>query len=105
VTELEPPVVAIFREGRKPPDQSDGARVAGWQADVAKMLKEILEPHLATQSHLLPGEDFTLADLSLAALVGNVKAFNLLPAECVRTERWLQRCLSRPAWQKIQEPA
>jgi glutathione S-transferase len=105
VTELEPPVVAIFREGRKPPDQIDRARVAGWQADVAKMLKEILEPHLATQSHLLPGEDFTLADLSLAALVGNVKAFNLLPAECVRTERWLQRCLSRPAWQKIQEPA
>ena len=42
---------------------------------------------------------------SLAALVGNVKAFNLLPAECVHTERWLQRCLSRPAWQKIQEPA
>jgi glutathione S-transferase len=103
VTELEPPVVAIFREGRKPPDQSDPARVAGWQADVVRMLKDILEPQLARRSYLLSDADFTLADLSLAALVGNVKAFNLLPSECMHTERWLQRCLSRPAWQKIRD--
>jgi glutathione S-transferase len=97
VTELEPPVVAIFREGRKPPEQSDPGRVADWQADVVKMLKDILEPHLASRSYLLSDEDFTLADLSLAALVGNVKAFNLLPGECVHTERWLQHTWQRAA--------
>jgi glutathione S-transferase len=103
VTELEPPVVAIFREGRKPPEQIDQARVAAWKADVVKMLKEILEPHLAKHEYLIAGEGFTLADLNLSTLVGNVKAFNLLPAECAATARWLERCLSRPAWQRLQQ--
>jgi glutathione S-transferase len=105
VTELEPPVVAIFREGRRAPEQIDRARVEGWKADVPKMLGAVLEPHLAQHAYLVPGADFTLADLNLAALVGNVKSFNLLPSEMRHTERWLARCLARPAWQRIQEPA
>jgi glutathione S-transferase len=105
VTELEPPVAAIFREGRRAPDQIDQTRVAGWKTDVGKMLKEVLEPHLSRHQYLLPEADFTLADLSVAALVGNVKTFNLLPAECTHVEGWLGRCLARPAWQLLQDPA
>jgi len=105
VTELEPAVVAVFREGRRAPEQIDRARVEAWKADIAKMLGDVLEPHLARHTYVLPGEDFTLADLNLAALVGNVKSFNLLPNEMQHTERWLQRCLARPAWQRIQDPA
>jgi glutathione S-transferase len=105
VTELEPPVVAIFREGRRAPESIDQARVAAWKADVVAKLKDVLDPHLSRQAYLLPGEDFTLADLNLSALVGNAKSFNLLPAECVHTERWLERCLARPAWQRLQDPA
>jgi len=105
VTELEPPVVAIFREGRRPPESIDQTRIAAWKADVTAKLQDVLEPHLSRHAYLLPGEDFTLADLNLAALVGNVKGFGLLPAECVHTERWLGRCLGRPAWQRVQEPA
>jgi len=65
----------------------------------------VLEPHLARHAYLVPGADFTLADLNLAALVGNVKSFNLLPSEMRHIEGWLARCLGRPAWQRIQEPA
>jgi glutathione S-transferase len=105
VTELEPPVVSIFREGRRPPEGIDQGRIAAWKADVAAKLNEVLEPHLSRQAYLLPGEDFTLADLTLSSLVGNAKSFNLLPDECVHTTRWLQRCLARPAWLRLQDPA
>jgi glutathione S-transferase len=104
VTELEPPVVSIFREGRRAPEQVDQARVAGWKAEVSRMLNEILEPHLARHEHLVPGEGFTLADLNLAALVGNIKAMSLLPGECAATARWMERCFSRPAWRRLQDP-
>lgn len=105
VTELEPPVVAIFREGRRPPESIDQTRIAAWRDDVAAKLKHVLEAHLSRHPSLLPGEDFTLADLNLAALVGNVRSFNLLPDECVHTARWLERCLARPAWLRLQDPA
>jgi glutathione S-transferase len=105
VTELEPPVVAIFREGRRAAEQIDRTRIEGWKADVAKMLASVLEPHLARHAYVVPGADFTLADLNLAALVGNVKSFNLLPSELGHVARWLERCLARPAWQRIQESA
>jgi glutathione S-transferase len=105
VTELEPPVLAIFREGRRVPEQMDRERIESWKADIIKMLGTVLEPHLAHNNYLLPGEDFTLADLNLAALVGNVKTFNLLPSDLTHINRWLQRCLGRPAWQRLQEPA
>jgi glutathione S-transferase len=104
VTELEPAVVAIFREGQRAPEQIDRVRIEAWKANIAKMLGDVLEPHLARHTYVLPGKDFTLADLNLAALVGNVKSFNLLPNEMQHTERWLQRCLARPAWQRIQDP-
>jgi glutathione S-transferase len=103
VTELEPPLVAAFREGRRPPEQIDQARVTGWKADIAKMLGKVLEPHLERHGTLLPAEEFTLADLTVATLVDNVKMFKLLPAECTHTERWLQRSLARPAWRRLQD--
>jgi glutathione S-transferase len=105
VTELEPPVVSVFREGRRPPESIDQTRIAAWKADAVAKLKDVLEPHLSRQAYLLPGQDFTLADLTLSSLVGNAKSFNLLPEECVHTERWLQACLARPAWQRLQDPA
>jgi glutathione S-transferase len=105
VTELEPPVVAIFREGRRAADQIDRARIEAWAAEITKMLGTVLEPHLARHAYVLAGADFTLADLNLAALVGNVKSFNLLPSGMQHIERWLERCLARPAWRRIQEPA
>jgi glutathione S-transferase len=103
VTELEPPVVSIFREGRRPPESIDQARIAAWKTDTAAKLNEVLEPHLSRHPYLLAGEDFTLADLTVASLVGNAKSFNLLPEECVHTSRWLERCLARPAWKRLQE--
>jgi glutathione S-transferase len=103
VTELEPPVVAIVREGRKAPEAIDKSRIAAWQGDIAKTLKEVLEPQLSRQPYLL-GDHFTLADLNVSPLVGNVRMFKLIPSECANVERWLDVCLSRPAWQRLQEP-
>lgn len=104
VTELEPPIVAIFKEGRRSPEAIDQARITAWKAEVSAKLKDLLEPHLSRHEYLIAGESFTLADLNLAALVGNAKTFNLLPTECVNTERWLASCMARPAWQRLQEP-
>src|SRR5262245_50946421 len=60
ITELEPPVIAIMREGRRDKEQIDTGRIEAWHAAVHGMLDVVLEPHLARQQYLLPGDAFTL---------------------------------------------
>jgi glutathione S-transferase len=102
VTELEPPLVSIFREGQRPEAQIDKSRIAAWTADALKATKTVLEPHLARNAYLLPNSDFTLADLNVAAVVQTMVLFKFSFAELPHTDAWLKKCLGRPAWQKLQ---
>ncbi|MET0658182.1 MAG: glutathione S-transferase family protein [Steroidobacteraceae bacterium] len=101
VTELEPPLVAAFREGRRPEQEIDKSRIEGWRAEALKAASTVLEPHLAKNKYLLPNSDFTLADLNVAMVVNTMVVFKLSFAELPHTDAWLKRCLSRPAFQKL----
>jgi glutathione S-transferase len=103
LSELEPLLVAIMREGRRPAESVDASRIEAWRTDVARLLDAVLEPHLSRHEYLIPGLEFTLADLNVSSVVSSMLAFNMSLAGHAHVEQWLQACLARPAWQKLQK--
>jgi glutathione S-transferase len=96
-TELEPPLVTLAAEAKKPEEKRDAAAVADARARFHQAVAA-LEPLLAGRTWLL-GDNFTVADV----LVGSVlawgraaKALGGLPA----VEAYLGRLRARPAWQR-----
>jgi glutathione S-transferase len=55
---------------------------------------KVLDGALAGQSYLL-GEDFTVADLNVAAVIS--RAIDMDMSATPRVGEWLKRCLDRPA--------
>jgi glutathione S-transferase len=103
LSELEPLIVAIMREGRRPADSIDTRRIEAWRSDVNRLLDVVLEPHFGRNTYALAGSGFTLADLNLASVVSNMRAFDMDLTKHPRTDEWVQRCLSRPAWVRLQK--
>ena len=74
----------------------DDATVAQCKADLERPLA-VLEDHLAKQAYLL-GEDFTVADLNVAAVMVWAKAGRFDLSAYPKTTDWLNRCTARPAF-------
>jgi glutathione S-transferase len=102
LADLEPALVSIMREGRRPKEQQDASRVETAHADIHKMLATVLEPHLAHQPYLLPDADFTLADLNVASVASSMQVFNVSLVDHPAVDAWMKRCFARPAWQRAQ---
>jgi glutathione S-transferase len=103
ITELEPSIVGIMREGRRPREQIDEARIEAGRASVHTVLETVLEPHLGRQPFLLSGDTFTLADLNVASVVSTLQVFDIPLDRHPRVADWLRRCLSREAWSRVQQ--
>lgn len=101
LTEVEPNLVSVFKEARKPPGQQDAARVELWRAEALKALRVVLEPHLGRQAFLL-GSEFTLADLNVAAILSPVTLIGIDIGGLPHTDAWLRLCLSRAAYARAQ---
>lgn len=99
LTEVEPHLVAIFKEGRRAAGEQDGARVQFWRAEIRKALATVLEPHLAQRPYLL-GDAFSLADLNAAAILSPLALLGVDTAEYAALSAWLKRCLGRDAHQR-----
>jgi glutathione S-transferase len=102
LSELEPCVVSILRETRRPPEQIDASRIQGWREEAAKLVGQILEPQLARNPYLLPGNDFTLVDLNVSSVVSTLPLFQIPLDPYPGVAGWLHRCLDRPAWKRLQ---
>jgi glutathione S-transferase len=105
ITELEPTVVAIMREGRRPKEQIDTGRIEAWHAGIHGVLETVLEPHLNRQEFLLPGSAFTLADLNVASVASTLQVFDVSLERHPAVADWMKRCLSREAWSRVQQKA
>src|SRR5215510_12568450 len=70
---------------RLPPADRDPQRLAG--------AFKVLDGALAGRSYLL-GEDFTVADLNVAAVIS--RAVDMDMSATLRVGEWLKRCLDRP---------
>jgi len=78
---------------RLPPQERDPQR----RAQALKVLEapfKVLEGALAGRPYLL-GEEFTVADLNVAAVISRAVDMDL--SATPRLARWLERCLERPA--------
>jgi len=78
---------------RLPPEDRDPQRLA----EALKVLEppfKVLEGALADRSYLL-GEEFTVADLNVAAVISRAIEMDL--SATPRLGDWLKRCLERPA--------
>jgi glutathione S-transferase len=78
---------------RLPPEDRDPQRLA----EALKVLEppfKVLDGALAGRSYLL-GEEFTVADLNVAAVIS--RAIDMDLSAKPRMGEWLQRCLKRPA--------
>jgi glutathione S-transferase len=78
---------------RLPPAERDAQKRDEALAVVAAPFK-VLNAAVATQPYLL-GEDFTVADLNVAAVIS--RAVDMELAAVPRLKAWLDRCLERPA--------
>src|SRR5262249_18004802 len=79
--------------GGLPPAVRDPQRVAEALKVLERPLK-VLDGALAGRSYLL-GEDFTVADLNVAAVIS--RAIDMDLSATPRVGDWLKRCLDRPA--------
>ena len=78
---------------RLPPQERDSQR----RAEALKVLEapfKVLEGALAGRPYLL-GEEFTVADLNVAAVISRAVDMDL--SATPRLAQWLERCLERPA--------
>ena len=81
---------------RLPPDERDSAK----REEALRVLVKpfgVLDAALAKQPYLI-GDDFTVADLNVAAVVSRAVDMDLSAVPNLKT--WLTRCLARPAAQK-----
>jgi glutathione S-transferase len=101
LADLEPPMIAIMREGRRPADKVDGERIEDWRKSVHAMVDTVLEPLLSRQEYLLADHGFTLADLNVATVASAMAVFDIRLAEHPKTDQWMQRCYGREAWQRV----
>jgi len=81
---------------RLPPDERDAARREEALSVLVKPFG-VLDAALAKQAYLL-GDDFTVADLNVAAVISRAVDMDLSAVPNLKA--WLTRCLARPAAQK-----
>ena len=97
MSEMEPPLVALFAEARKPEGERSPTVAAQARATFGKTL-EALEKALSARRFLL-GEAFSVADVMVGATLAwgkAMKAVDGVPA----VEAYLARLRERPAWQR-----
>jgi glutathione S-transferase len=102
LTELEPALMAIVREGRRPKDKIDDTRIEDARTDIHKMIATVLEPQLAQRDYILQG-GITLADLTVASVASSLQAFEISLDAHQAVAAWMKRCFARPAWLRVQQ--
>lgn len=100
MTEIEPPLIDLFLErvihddGNR--DQENEARAL---KRIARPMR-VLEDHLHQRDYLL-GNEFSTADLNLASIFTLAQVAGYDMAEFPNVERWVEACLSRPAYRRV----
>ena len=81
---------------RLPPEDRDPQRLAEALKVIERPFK-VLDEALADRAYLV-GDDFTVADLNVAAVISRAIEMDLSAVPSLKA--WLQRCLERPAAKK-----
>ncbi|HZP46056.1 MAG TPA: glutathione S-transferase family protein [Candidatus Binataceae bacterium] len=102
MTEVEPHLMTMLMHRIfLPADQRDEKAVQK-AADTLKAPLAVLENQLNGREYLL-GNDFTIADLNVAAVLSFAMLAKLDMSGAPRTQAWLQKCLGREANQRVRK--
>jgi glutathione S-transferase len=106
ITELERRLMAVManRTVFRPEDRDPIEE----QTETTKLQRPlaVIEQHLATRAWLIAPR-FTVADLNVAAVLSMARLADFKLSAYPRTDRWLERCIERPAcqWQAQRLPS
>lgn len=99
MTEIEPLLMTVFMNRMMLPKEQRSENAAAKAAeDLNKPLK-VLDDHLHRSEYLL-GKDFTIADLNVASVSSLAGLLGIDQSATPAAQKWLQKCLGRPANQK-----
>lgn len=100
MTEVETPIIDVFQHRiLLPADQRD-EKVALKSIETLKAPLHVLDEHLHKSDYLL-GHEFTIADLNVASVLSIARFIQLDLSTIPTSQKWLQRCLERPANQRV----
>lgn len=101
----------LFQRELRPADERDEKRAVQAERRLSVPLR-VLEAELAGRESnrgggraWLAADRFTVADLNVAAVLGWVQSSRSLMAEFPSVRAWLERCLQRPAQQRVRAMA
>jgi glutathione S-transferase len=99
MTEIEPSLMTVFLNRLILPAEQRNEQAAAKAVEDIKAPLKVLDAHLHNREYLL-GKEFTIADLNAASVLGLANFVQLDLSPTPATQKWLQKCLSRPANQK-----
>lgn len=102
VTELEKDALTVLMHRLAMPLQSRKPELAEQAEGSLRKPIAILNTHLA-HNHYLLGDRFTVADVNVAAICNWVRPAKALLATNPHVARWLDACLERAAYKKVQQ--
>jgi glutathione S-transferase len=97
MTEMEPPLIALSAEGKKPEAERDPTATAQAR-DRFRKAADVLEVALRNRKFLL-GDGFGVADVMVGGTLAWARGFRLLDG-LPSVEAYLTRLRERPAWQR-----
>jgi glutathione S-transferase len=99
MTEVETPMIdAVMHRIMLPADQRD-EKVAVAALEKLKAPLKVLDDQLQKSDYLL-GKEFTIADLNVASVLSIAQYIQLDLSPTPTAQKWLQKCLERPAHQR-----
>jgi glutathione S-transferase len=97
MTEMEPPLIGLSTEARKPEVERDTAATARAR-DLFRKAADVIEVALRNRKFLL-GDGFGVADVMVGGTLAWARGFKLLDG-LPSVEAYLARLRERPAWQR-----
>jgi glutathione S-transferase len=99
MTEVEKPLLDIFNHRIILPAEKKDEKVALAGIETLKTPMKVLDDHLHKSEYLL-GKEFTIADLNVASVMSLVPYVQLDLSATPTAQKWLSKCLGRPANQR-----
>ena len=100
MTEVETPMIDIFQHRIMLAADKRDEKVALAGIEKLKAPLKVLDDHLQKSEYLL-GKEFTIADLNVASVLSIAQYIQLDLSPTPTAQKWLQKCLGRPANQRV----
>jgi len=100
MTEIETPMINIFLHRLMLPAEQRDEKVALAGIETLKAPFKVIDDRLRESEYLL-GKEFTIADLNVASVMSITQYLQLDLSAIPAAQKWLQKCVERPANQRV----